>query len=490
MDELIPGGEWRNVPVPLTLDEAGGLRADTSDRGLPWGAEVLRVVKAPESGPSSPLQIGDQVTSFRGLGVAGGPVILELDQPNPWQLTPGARLVQVDDLLLKRAEDLDILLAAQSDQPHRFTFRHLETGALQELDEAQMIELGIAFGSLADFAMDAGGAAQVRGLDGDRQVDLPPHLGLRPSVAAPRLRRAHGLPLDTPLVLAPGSYLVISHAPGMRWTRRTLSCNQRGEATVDATPAGAAWVPDGLVPVHCALPAVDPFWILEREVTSAEYLEFLNQPETLALIDQRLSEGVLTRMPKAALRSVDSFLWPRLESGQFALPATWPGNWPVLGLTHADASAYCEWLSARSPGGTYRLPSRAETFAAGTGFLDQRFSWGERFSQGFANTCFSQPVARPERVFANVRDESPFGVYDSCGNALEWVSDWYDETRNLRHAIGGSWGQSRLDTLSVEGGIGLMAYSCSGETGFRMVWTPASPADGPGADRVAPWEDE
>ncbi len=116
------------------------------------------------------------------------------------------------------------------------------------------------------------------------------------------------------------------------------------------------------------------------------------------------------------------------------------------------------------------MPKAWQTVVGGTGDSVQRFAWGSRFDQRFANTCFSRPIARPEPVLSNPRDESAHGIFDATGSAFEWTDDWFDESRNLRHALGGSWAQARLDVLAVGGGQGYEDWVTSGELGFRLAW--------------------
>lgn len=142
----------------------------------------------------------------------------------------------------------------------------------------------------------------------------------------------------------------------------------------------------------------------------------------------------------------------------------------MLGVSFEDARAYATWRTAREGRGICRLPTSTEMAYAGMGDRRCSFSWGNRFDQRFANTRFSRAIARPERVASHPRDESPVWVFDTCGNALEWVTDGYDESRNLRRACGESWGQARTDTLAVGGGIGMTDGTSSGETGSRLIW--------------------
>ncbi len=51
-------------------------------------------------------------------------------------------------------------------------------------------------------------------------------------------------------------------------------------------------------------------------------------------------------------------------------------NHPVLWVSMYDAEAYCEWLSNKYPGKTYRLPTEAEWEFAASGPQQYRYPWG------------------------------------------------------------------------------------------------------------------
>jgi formylglycine-generating enzyme required for sulfatase activity len=73
-------------------------------------------------------------------------------------------------------------------------------------------------------------------------------------------------------------------------------------------------------------------------------------------------------------------------------------------------------------------------------------------------------------------DESPFGVFDLCGSAMEWVEDWYDERRGLRRIAGGSWAQGDATALESYNPRGARPDRADREFGVRLVAEPRAAA--------------
>jgi formylglycine-generating enzyme required for sulfatase activity len=97
---------------------------------------------------------------------------------------------------------------------------------------------------------------------------------------------------------------------------------------------------------------------------------------------------------------------------------------PVVGLTAADAEAFCHWLSQHE-GASYRLPTQAEWAhacragaAARVWFGDEKAEWG-RYAWYESNSG-----GRTHQV--GLLEANPFGLHDLVGNAAEWCvsGDW------------------------------------------------------------------
>ena len=89
---------------------------------------------------------------------------------------------------------------------------------------------------------------------------------------------------------------------------------------------------------------------------------------------------------------------------------------PVTGVTWAEARGYATW-SGRE------LPTEAQWEKAARGTEGFDFPWGN------GPPLWDRPrtTDQLDRVGTFKGDRSPFGVYDTAGNAREWCSDWYND---------------------------------------------------------------
>jgi formylglycine-generating enzyme required for sulfatase activity len=124
------------------------------------------------------------------------------------------------------------------------------------------------------------------------------------------------------------------------------------------------------------------------------------------------------------------------------------GNRPVINVSWIDAKEYVTWLT-RVTGKTYRLPSEAEWEYAARGGTSTPYWWGRSVGSRHAN-CRACSTGETEQTLPVGRYKAnPFGLYDTAGNAAEWVEDcWNDDYRGAP-TNGSAWtsGQCRLRVL-------------------------------------------
>ena len=139
-------------------------------------------------------------------------------------------------------------------------------------------------------------------------------------------------------------------------------------------------------PVHRVV--LSPFWIAKYPVTNEQYGRFL-----------AASPGL--REPA---------YW---SDKQFNQPEQ-----PVVGVSWAEAQAYCRWAGLR-------LPSEAQWEAAARGSDGRRYPWGaDEPTPELAN--FGNREGRTTPVGSYPKGAGPFGALDQAGNVWEWCKDVWD----------------------------------------------------------------
>jgi formylglycine-generating enzyme required for sulfatase activity len=184
------------------------------------------------------------------------------------------------------------------------------------------------------------------------------------------------------------------------------------------------------------------------------------------------------------------------ETGRFWKPAGFPQkpDHAAVRISWEDATAFCEWLTQKEhamgklPANLeYRLPMDLEWSAAVgiTGEMEGQPSWRD----GGIPNCFAWGTTWPPPPGVGNLDPkmktdpylytSPvgsfapnrFGLYDMCGNVLQWCQEDFDESGQgfLR---GSSWPDEEPDGLNLttrHNNLKSTAYKCYG---FRCVIVP------------------
>ncbi len=190
--------------------------------------------------------------------------------------------------------------------------------------------------------------------------------------------------------------------------------------------------------------SVDPFYMDAVEVTREQY--------------QKCVEAEVCRPP---------FGW----TGNLYPPDT--AQWPVTGVTWADANNYATWVRKS-------LPSEEEWEYAASGGQVRLYPWGDGWDATQANVGTSS-------LGAVGRYKSHFGLFDIVGNAQEWTtSGWRqypdkqtymrtsDPPERLRIIRGGSYKSSPQEaTLTYRNALRMQEDRAEEnhyeQTGFRCV---------------------
>ena len=345
----------------------------------------------------------------------------------------------------------------ESDPPGAacYLFRFRELRELHENGERRLVPVPVG-----TFEPPVPYGTLVRRVVGTSELvldDRPTQRPTRPT-AAPAFLTNACLVGRTPLRLrdlAAGDYLAILRLEGhddLRCGFQVLDNSTHTRAVhllkTGSTPAGWVHVPE--------TGDLAAFWIMEREVTAAEYLEFLNQ-------------ATPTEEAPLVPRGPGARFWEPGSDGRFTLPDGWKRDQPIVGVSFHDAGTYVRWASNRDRA-RYALPTVMDwSRAAGEYGTSRRFTFGNVFHPKWTSSNWSRPKAEVESVMSYPIDESFHGAYDMAGSAMEWLDSPYANNPEQRWLAGGSWGHSDPALFSVPGGWGAVPHSAAGVYGFRMV---------------------
>ena len=471
---VVQGGEARLVPVPVRAvrPEATGVEAvrwslERAPTVVAPGSDVLQVesVEMDSAAWRAGVRPGDLVLEVAGRPVDSQTLVLPADSTGDVVAPAFARVTRLQDRIAPQAFDLDlarlatpegaalvaeleVMRPASASSRSTITVLRTQRGfepslgtmgeALDRPPPPEGVDLVLARGStLMSVHMVGPG---------------PAGMGLVPTCYPLTFSEGNVLgvlPLDV-RGLPPDSYLLVLRAEGREDLRVPVRL-EAGRASIlhsdlppsGTTPPGFVYIPPGPYIAGAgdcadAWPLqerwLDGYWISRSEVTVGEYLEFLNDADTLAAIGDGERTRTFVRVPREV--NVDrprdypicKPFWTKVDE-RYVTDAD-PRR-PVKDMSCEDADAYCRWLSARSGGRwIYRLPTEDEWEKAARGVDGRLYPWGDASEPRFWKTELGHPLpgvqfkvhSDPffEPVDRLTRDESPFGVRDTAGNVLEW----------------------------------------------------------------------
>lgn len=191
---------------------------------------------------------------------------------------------------------------------------------------------------------------------------------------------------------------------------------------------------------------VDGFWIMQTEVTNAEYARCVTAQACTPPANQRWNDPAYAKHP-------------------------------VTNVNWGQANQYAGWAGGR-------LPTEAEWEKAARGTDQRSYPWGNTpIQDDLLNYNDVKRDTMP--VGSYPAGASPYGALDMAGNVEEWVTDWYSATYyasspaqnplgpatgvRFRVTRGGSYGSRRDDVRTTVRGKTLLGGLGFPTVGFRVV---------------------
>ncbi|MFN0060622.1 MAG: bifunctional serine/threonine-protein kinase/formylglycine-generating enzyme family protein [Planctomycetota bacterium] len=410
-------GEPRRVYVPY--------------RGAPPirpGTFALRVVRGADE-----IEVGDLILEVAGHAIRGAVIVAT----SAGEIERFDRVVAIDGAPVERLLDLESNAEPESAGSHRYELvrgqqRYTIAAARWMDSEVEVVEAK----TLAERG-DVPARVWTRG--SERLLTLPRGLELRVTAAPLPMGEASFVgvaPLEE-FVLEPGSYVALLVVDGSPLVRVGIPVPPDEETEIDLELPRLIPAPES-----CVYLPQDRAWLMEREVTMREYLEFLrSRPEAGSVPRDR--QG---RTPHLTAR------------GDWSLPKEWSEDWPAFGVSWHDAKAYAAWKSAEAQAAgssfIYELPILFH-FTADRNQLVvwQQFSYGDAFRPEWVSSRFYTPKPRPVSVMSAAIDETTHGVYDITGSMSEWLENDYPTGEGRKYVFGGNWDAAVYDQFSWARGM-------------------------------------
>jgi formylglycine-generating enzyme required for sulfatase activity len=131
-------------------------------------------------------------------------------------------------------------------------------------------------------------------------------------------------------------------------------------------------------------------------------------------------------------------------------PAWGRGNEPVTNVSWDDAKEFVAWL-AKTTGKPYRLPTEAEWEYAARGGSTTPYWWGKDIGTGRAQCADCGGETGKPAVVGSFRPNA-FGLYDTSGNAAEWIEDCWNPSYRGAPSDGSAWTSGDCSLHVLRGG--------------------------------------
>jgi eukaryotic-like serine/threonine-protein kinase len=202
------------------------------------------------------------------------------------------------------------------------------------------------------------------------------------------------------------------------------------------------------------------FFIKKSEVTFGEYLRFWMSLKDPVKKQHYRSMILLNKNSRRLAPAWDNAakLYPRLKT-----------EYPVCGISHAAAEAYCRWVSIQHDR-PCKLPSASQWEKAARGVDGRKYPWGRDIQKNRILIPENQlaikqyPFGAPVATFP--LDISVYGVHDMAGNVREYTSSLNHGSKSMFIVKGGS---SRIGGNSAHCSFNGFAGRLADDIGFRYT---------------------